>query len=442
MLKMNSNTLRQVCLSEAKEIHHFYMGRNMGSRQLNRLTARSVATKQQPGLYCDGGGLYLQISPAGSKAWIFRYRSPVTGKLRDMGLGACHAVGMVDARAKAGTQRSLILSGLDPIAVRDEESRKRALDAAKAISFTQCATAYIESHKPGWRNEKHGEQWTNTIATYCAPVIGALPVQDVDTGLVLKILEPIWSTKAETASRLRGRIENILDWAKARGYRNGENPARWRGHLNQLLPALATKSRVEHHKAMPFAEVGSFVSELRNLKGNAARCLEFTILTAARTNEATQAMPEEFDLHAATWTIPAGRMKAKKEHRVPLSPRAVAIVKEMLDKKGECIFPGGKAGHLKEPICNMVMLKLLERMKVPFTVHGFRSSFRDWAAERTAFPHEVCEMALAHTISNAAEAAYRRGDLFEKRRKLMEAWAEFIELQPSESAVINLRQAA
>lgn len=210
-------------------------------RQLNRLTARFVETKKQPGLYCDGGGLYVQISPAGSKAWIFRYRSPLTGKLRDMGLGACHTVGLADARSKAAAQRSVILNNLDPIAVREEESNKRALEAAKAITFTQCATAYIDAHKPGWRNAKHGEQWTSTIEAYCEPVIGPLPVQDVDTGLVLKILEPIWSTKAETASRLRGRIENILDWAKARGYRTGENPARWRGHLNQLLPALATK---------------------------------------------------------------------------------------------------------------------------------------------------------------------------------------------------------
>ena len=413
------------------------MGRNMGTRQLNRLTARTIATKQTPGLYCDGGGLYLQISPSGSKAWIFRYRSPVTGKLRDMGLGPSYAVGLADARSKAAVQRNLILIGLDPIAAREEESRKRAIEAAKAVSFADCATAYIESHAPGWRNEKHTQQWTNTIKMYCDPVIGSLPVQAVDTGLVLQILEPIWASKAETASRLRGRIENILDWAKARGYRAGENPARWKGHLNQLLPALAKKERVTHHKAMPFSEVGGFVSKLREQTSLSARCLEFAILTAARTNEAIFAKPDEFDLNLATWIIPASRMKAKKEHRVPLSPRAVEIVREMLDQKGNYLFPGARTG---KAMSNMAMLNLLERMGVAVTVHGFRSSFRDWAAERTGFSHEVCEMALAHTIPNSAEAAYRRGDLFEKRRKLMEAWANYLDtLAAGADKVVPLR---
>jgi len=411
----------------------------MGSRQLNRLTAKAIATKQQPGLHCDGGGLYLQVTTGGSKAWIFRYRSPVTGKLRDMGLGPLHSVTLAEARTKAGAQRSLILQGLDPIAVRDEEGRQRTLEAAKAISFGQCAKAYIESHTARWRNDKHAAQWTSTIEAYCEPVIGALPVQDADTGLILKILEPIWAAKPETASRLRGRIENILDWAKVRGYRQGENPARWRGHLNQLLPALATKSRVQHHKAMPFVEVAGFVSALRQQPGVAARCLEFTLLTAARTNEAIQARRSEFDLNTATWTIPGSRMKAGREHRVPLSPRAVEIVRDRLQTEGDLLFPSRKQDV---PLCNMAMLQVLERMKVPVTVHGFRSSFRDWAAERTAFSHEVCEMALAHTISNAAEAAYRRGDLFEKRCMLMEAWADYVQTPPADSAVIPFRVAA
>jgi len=408
-------------------------------RQLNRLSAKTVALKKYPGLYCDGGGLYLQVAASGSKTWIFRFRSPITHKLRDMGLGPLHSVGLPEAREKAAAQRTALLDGLDPIEVREEGNRRKALEATKAVSFAHCAASYIESHKAGWRNEKHAEQWTKTIEIYAEPIVGPLPVQAVDTGLVLKILEPIWATKSETASRLRGRIENILDWARARGYRTGENPARWKGHLNQLLPALSKKHRVTHHKAMPFPEVGGFVSRLRALSGVSARCLEFTILTASRTNEAIKARPEEFDLTNATWTIPATRMKAKREHRVPLCPRAVEIVQEMLKLKQDYLFPStGK----RESLSNMAMLSLLIRMDVKVTVHGFRSSFRDWAAERTAFSHEVCESALAHTISNAAEAAYRRGDLFDKRRKLMDGWADYINSPRIEGAVIPMRNAA
>jgi integrase len=411
----------------------------MGTRQLNRLTARTVASNNKPGLYCDGGGLYLQVAALGSKAWIFRFRSPTTRRLRDMGLGPLHSVGLPEARAKASVQRAALLSGLDPISARDEETRRKAVEAAKAVTFAQCAASYIESHRAGWRNAKHVDQWTNTLETYAGPVIGHLPVQDVDIGLVLKILEPIWSSKPETASRLRGRVENILDWAKARGCRSGENPARWKGHLNQLLPTLSKKHRVIHHKAMPFPDVGAFVLRLREQSFISARCLEFTVLTATRTNEAIKATPEEFDLANSTWTIPASRMKAKKEHRVPLSPRATEIVKEMLTYGHVYVFPSPRNG---QSLSNMAMLNLLERMDVPVTVHGFRSSFRDWAAEHTSFAHEVCEAALAHTISNAAEAAYRRGDLFEKRRKLMDAWADFINAPPVAGAVIPIRFAA
>lgn len=408
-------------------------------RQLNRLNARTVVTANTPGLYCDGGGLYLQVSQSGTKAWIFRYRSPLTKKLRDMGLGALHAVSLAEARDKASTQRSALSSGLDPIESRDLENSKKAAEAAKTITFEKCATAYIESHKAGWRNEKHAEQWDSTIKTYCNPVIGSLSVQDVDTALVLEILEPIWATKAETASRLRGRLENILDWAKARGYRSGENPARWKGHLKQILPTLAKKDRVVHHKAMPYADVSSFITALRALNCVSARCLEFTILTATRTNETIQATRQEFDLANAVWTIPASRMKAKKEHRVPLSPRAIEIVRELLSDESDYLF---RQTRKPKPLSNMAMLTLLGRMKVDVTVHGFRSSFRDWAAECTAFPHEVCEMALAHTISNAAEAAYRRGDLFEKRSRLMAAWADFINSPRIDADIIPMKHAA
>lgn len=408
----------------------------MGSRQLNRLTNKAIAATTQPGMVCDGGGLYLQVSRSGSKAWVFRFRDPATGKLRDMGLGPLHSIGLAEARTKAAEQRKARLAGLDPIKARQEEIQRRQLEAAKAITFSQCAAAYIESHKAGWRNAKHTEQWTKTLQTYAAPIFGALPVQDVDAGLVLQVLESIWATKTETATRLRGRIENILDWAHARGYRSGENPARWKGHLNQLLPTLSKKKRVVHYKAMPFEQVGAFVGRLQTLAGSAARCLEFTILTACRTTEATNARPAEFDLEKGIWTIPGNRMKAGKEHRIPLSPRALEIVRDMPAHGEDWIF---LSTHQGKPISNMAMLKLLERMKVDVTVHGFRSSFRDWAAECTAFSHEVCEMALAHTIQNSAEAAYRRGDLFEKRSALMAAWAMF--LNPARS-IIPLKQAA
>lgn len=415
------------------------MGRNMGTRQLNRLSAKAVASKTRPGLYCDGGGLYLQVTASGAKTWIFRYRSPVTLKLRDMGLGPLHSIGLPEARERAAAQRSALLNGLDPIHAREEGNRRRAAEAAKAVTFSQCAASYVEAHKPRWKSEKHADQWTNTIATYAEPVIGSLAVQEVDTGLVLKVLEPIWSEKTETASRLRGRIESVLDWAKVRGYRSGENPARWKGHLNQLLPNLSQKHRVTHLTAMPFSEVGDFIASLRQMPGVSARCLEFTILTAARTNESIHAKPEEFDLSNATWTIPASRMKAKKEHRVPLASRAVEIVKEMLKSERSHVFPTARQD---KPLSNMAMLTVLDRMNIDVTVHGFRSTFRDWAAERTAFPHEVCEMALAHTIGNAAEAAYRRGDLFDKRRKLMETWAEFVSLPRVDDTVIPFKQAA
>lgn len=415
------------------------MGRDMGNQTLNKLSARTVTTKQTPGLYSDGGQLYLQVAPTGSKTWIFRYKSPVTLKTRDMGLGPIHTVGLPDAREKAASQRSLLNRGLDPIETREAEIRQRATEAAKAVTFSHSASAYIESHKAGWKNKKHADQWEHSIRVYCKPTIGDLPIQAIDTGLVLKILEPIWATKSETASRVRGRIESILDWARVRGYRFGENPARWKGHLSELLPKLAVKERVVHLKAMPYPEVAGLVSNLRARSGVSSRCLEFTLLTAVRTCEAIYARPEEFNLDSATWTIPASRMKMKKEHRVPLPPRAVEIVREMLQLENQFIFPGERKG---KSISNMAMLKLLERMEIDVTVHGFRSSFRDWAAERTGFSHEVCEMALAHSISNAAEAAYRRGDLFDKRRNLMEAWADFINTERQESALILFRQAA
>ena len=408
-------------------------------RQLFKLSQKEVVNKRKPGYYPDGGGLYLQVSESGSKSWLFRF--VLNGKERQMGLGPFHTVTLADARAAAVECRKLLLAKIDPIEARKAKQAGEALNAARSISFNECATAYIKAHRAGWKNAKHADQWTNTIETYCGPVFGALPVQGVDTGLVLKALEPIWTVKPETASRVRGRIESVLDWATARGYRTGDNPARLRGHMDNLLPSISKRRRVQHHPALPYGELGEFIAAVRKQEGIAARALEFLILTAARTGEVIGARPGEFDLDAALWTISGERMKAGKEHRVPLSPRAVTIIRE-LEKmhKGDFVFPGGKEG---KPLSNMAMLELLKRMKrTDLTVHGFRSSFRDWAAERTNYPREVCEMALAHTVSNQVEAAYRRGDLFDKRTDLMREWAKHCDHPERAAKVIPIGRKA
>ena len=315
--------------------------------------------------------------------------------------------------------------GVDPIEKRRAERLEARLDAARAITFKECAARYIASHRAGWRNPKHAAQWQATLATYAEPVIGGLSVQAIDTALVLKVLEPIWTTKPETAGRVRGRVESILDWAKARGYRGGENPARWRGHLDKLLPARSKVRRIEHHAALPYAELPGFLVSLRQQEGVAAYALEFAILTAARTGEVIGARWSEMDLLNKTWTLPAARMKSGREHRVPLSGPALAILEGMQAHRheGTFVFPGGKNGR---PLSNMAFLMLLRRMgQSNATAHGFRSSFRDWAAERTRVPSEVAEMALAHTLSDKTIAAYNRSDLFDRRRRLMAAWATF-----------------
>lgn len=392
-------------------------------RALQRLTAKGVEKRREPGYYADGGNLWLQVSPAGTKSWIFRFT--LNGRSREMGLGSLNAVSLAKAREKAADCRALLADGIDPIDARDGQRSQEALARARQRSFEKCAEAYVKAHRAKWRNKKHAAQWTNTLETYCGPVIGALPVADVDTGLVLRCLEPIWTEKHETATRLRQRIESILDWARARGYRTGDNPARWKGHLDKTLPAIPKKARVKHHAALPYADMGAFMKTLRGQEGTAARALEFVILTAARTAEVIGAQPEEFDLKKAVWTIPGARMKAGREHRVPLSPRALEIVRAQIELGGEHLFPGLKNGM---PLSNMAMLALLERMgRDDLTVHGFRSTFRDWAAESTSYPREVCEMALAHTVSDQVEAAYRRGDLFEKRHRLMVDWAKHCE---------------
>jgi integrase len=393
-------------------------------RLRKRLTARTVATITKRGLVADGGGLYLHVSASGAKSWIFRWSRD--RKSHDMGLGTAgdDDVTLAEARELAAKARGRVREGGDPIADRKAERIQKRLEKAKAMTFRQCAEAYIKTHEAGWKNPKHAAQWPATLTSYAYPVFGDLPVQVVDVGLAMKALEPIWTAKPETAGRVRGRIESVLDFATARGYRQGENPARWRGHLENLLPKKSKVHRVEHHPALPYPEIGGFIAELRQQDGIAARALEFTILTAARTGEVIGATWPEIDLDSRLWTIPGERMKSGREHRVPLPDPAVAILAGLRElRQSDFVFPGQRVG---KELSNMAMLQLLKRMRRPdLTVHGFRSSFADWAAERTNFPDEVRQMALAHVVSDKVEAAYRRGDLFQKRRQLAEAWGRY-----------------
>lgn len=383
------------------------------ARRIDRLTARTIAVARRAGYYRDGRGLALQVSDAGTKSWLFLYT--LNGKAREMGLGPVADVGLAEAREKATAARALLREGIDPIEQKRAQRAAQRAQAATSKTFGECATAYIKAHRASWHNEKHAEQWTNTLATYANPVIGALPVAAIDTALVLRVLEPIWTTKYETASRLRGRIERVLGWARVQGLREGENPARLRDHLDHMLPKRPADAAVEHHEAMEYRKVPAFLKALRKVDSVTSRALEFAVLTATRTSEVIGARREEFDLAAGIWTLPPLRMKAKREHRVPLSPRAVAIVREQLKGKGAHVFP----------LSNMAMLMLLKRMGLDVTVHGFRSSFRDWCAEQTNTPNIVAEMALGHAVSDKVEAAYRRGDLLDKRAALMRAWAAF-----------------
>ena len=377
---------------------------------------------------CDRG-LYLQVARSGTKSWLFRYKSPVTAKQREMGLGSLNLISLAVARDLAVECRRQVLSGLDPIEERNRVRRIKQLEQARSITFKEAADQCIESKKPEWKNAKHAQQWSNSLTTYAFPIFGNLCISDLNTDLVLKAIEPIWITKAETASRVRQRIETVWDWARARKYVEGENPARLRGHLDKILARTAKVKRVKHHAAVPYNQIGSFITKLRNRKGSAASALEFMILTAARTGEVRGARWQEVDLTATVWIIPADRMKAGKEHRVPLCERAVEILDSIKSNRNpqEFVFPGWKAGT---GLSDGAMLVLLKKMDVgPYTPHGFRSTFRDWAAERAhQFSNETIELALAHTIKNRAERAYRRGDQLERRRDLMAAWSQYIEL--------------
>jgi integrase len=390
-----------------------------------KLNARKVETLTKPGRYADGGNLYLFISPNGGKRWTFFYRLGKTadGKpvRREMGLGSAAngQVSLAEARGKALDARKLLNAGKDPIEVRDANEK-----AARTIpTFGAFADDYINSHKPKFRNDKHIAQWEMTLSDAYCKAIRSMPLDAIGTEAILSVLQPIWQTVPETASRLRGRIENVLDAAKALGYRDGQNPAQWRGHLKTLLPARQRLTR-GHHAALAYDDLPAFMAELRDKKSTAALALELCILTATRSGEVLNAEWSEFDLDKAIWTIPAIRMKAGHEHRVPLTTRAVDFLKAMTRLHDNAhVFPGHAKG---KPLSSMAMTMQLRRMKRgEITVHGFRSTFRDWASEQTSFPHETCEHALAHRISDKAEAAYRRGDQFEKRRKLMEAWAAF-----------------
>jgi integrase len=340
-----------------------------------------------------------------------------------MGLGPYPPVSLKEARRLANGYRAMVRAGLDPIDERERERREALTQTAKGQTFKQVAEKLMKFKGADWQNLKHSKQWRSTLETYVYPVFGSLDVNAVDTGLVLQVLGPIWDTKPETASRVRGRIEAVLDWARARGWRQGENPARWGGHLNQILSKRG-RSRVQNHPALPYSDIGDFMHILAGHDGIAARGLEFLILTAARTGEVIGATWDEIDLDNAVWTIPPERMKAGKPHRVPLSAPALAILREMeATRLNAYVFPGMRR---KSPLSNMAFLALLKRMeRTDITPHGFRSTFKDWSAEQTAYPNELSEMALAHTVASKVEAAYRRGDLFDKRRRLMADWASF-----------------
>ncbi len=388
---------------------------------IHKLTPRKVASAG-PGKYEDGAGLRLVVSNTGAKKWVLRFT--IDGKRREMGLGSYPDVGLADARGKAAEHRKTAKSGIDPIEVRLSEPEKPP-------SFTSCAARYIRAHRQGWKNAKHARQWVSTLKTYARPVIGSKRVDQIVTEDILKILSPIWSPKTETAKRVQGRIENILDYAAAHKYRDPLNPARWRSHLDKLLPKPSQVKRVTHHPAMPHTEVAAFIVELSTNHSLSSLALQFLILTAARTSEVLQAQWHEIDLPAAVWVIPAVRMKMKREHRVPLCEACLSILKGLPRVEGNpYLFPGTRYGR---PLSNMALLQLMRGMgfgvkgdRGNYVPHGFRSSFRDWSGEVSSYPRDVAEMALAHVIENKVEAAYRRGDLFAKRRGMMQAWADYL----------------
>jgi integrase len=402
---------------------------------VNKLTATKIQKMKAPGLYPDGAGLYLQVSSETAKSWLLRYS--LRSKAREMGLGSLRKVSLAQARRKAADCHRLLEEHIDPIEHRKRIRASAALANAKTITFKEASDRYIAIRSKGLKNAKHAAQWGTTIATYAEPVLGKLPVRDVDVSLVHRVLEPIWTSKPETAGRVRGRIEKILGWAKANNYRDGENPARWRDNLDQMLPKLSEVRKVKHHPALPYSQIPTFMERLREEDGVAARALEFTVLTAARTEEVVLARPEEIDIQERRWIAPPEHMKLKKEHLVPLSNRAM----QLLDgASASFLFPS--RSHPDKHLSNMAMLMVLDRIGYGHvTVHGFRSTFKDWTRDRTRFENYVSEAALAHASGDKIEAAYARSDVLEKRRKLMDEWAAFCSAKPAKSGEVIVLQA-
>ena len=420
---------------------------------MGKLTVKQLDNLTKPGRYGDGDGLWFQVRRPDAKpkvrdaeparSWLFRYTKQ--GKQRALGLGPYPLVGLADARRAANDAARAVLAGGDPIAERREREAEAKRQKDAKMTFDGVLRLYLAAHQHTWKNAKHRQQWVNTLQSYAFPVFGSWPVQSVDIGAVMKVIEPLWTGKTETASRLRGRIETVLDYAAARGWRTGENPARWQGHMENLLPKRADVAKVEHHAALPWADMGAFMAALCKLTGTGPLALQFVILTAARTGEVIGARWSEIDMAGATWTIPAERMKAKREHRVPLTDSALDVLRAMLPSRPEngdgFVFPGRK---LETGLSDMSLTAVLKRMGYgELTVHGFRSTFRQWVGDRTTVAREVAEAALAHTLKDKTEAAYARNDLFDRRRKLMEAWAAFCSTaEAPEAAVVPIRAAA
>ena len=417
----------------------------MGRISAKSLSARQVDTETRAGYHADGPhtGLYLQVTSSREKftrSWIFRYTSPTTLKRREFGLGSTRTRKLADARALSAELRLKILNGADPKDERDKERASAITQRANQTTFDEAVIQCMAAKSLEWKNIKHGQQWQNTLATYASPLLGKMPVDQITTELVHRVLQPIWIKKTETATRVRQRIEVVLDWCKARGYCNGDNPARLKGALGELLPRSQKIKKVEHHPAIPYTQINEFVLTLRKEGGSAPLALEFMLLTAARTGEVVAAKWDEVDFDSMVWTVPAERMKSSKEHRVPLSKRAVEILQMMMAvKQNEYIFPGhsvAKNSHMSTGTCRIVMKRMDNFSQ--YTPHGLRSTFRDWAAETTNFANETLELALAHTIPNKAEAAYRRQDQLEKRAKLMQQWETYVTKQRVRDVVVPI----
>lgn len=397
---------------------------------IKELNASAVACIARRGATFVGGvrGLALNVTKYGSRSWVLRYQ--VAGKRRDFGLGAYPSVTLADAREAARIARAKLSQGVDPIEASRRARAQLAAEMHSSMTFAEAAKRYVAAHERGWRSPKHAQQWRNTLETYANPLLGRVPVAEINLALVLKVLEPVWNSKTETATRLRGRLESVLDWAIARGYRSDSNPARWKGLLDKVLPAPGKVARAVHHRALPYRDLPKFMDGLRSQEGVGARALEFVILTAARSGEVRGATWAEIDFEAALWTIPADRMKAQREHRVPLSDEAMKLLRSQRNSVGvDCIYlfpsPTRRDSERGAPLSDMTLTAVLRRLEVDAVPHGFRSTFRDWCAEQTEYPNEVAEMALAHTVGNKVEAAYRRGDLLDKRKRLMQDWSDY-----------------